>query len=120
MGEMSLNFDVLRNLGLSAVKCNTEDEAQILIVEMFRQYPELVEKYWSNRDHRWSLYEPNTTYGLHIFDKESDTMQIANEQYWIKQGYTIVELKDLMCDRIDYGEFSTAIGSIGSLFGLEE
>ena len=120
MSEVSLNFDVLRDLGLSAVKCNTEDEAQILIDEMFRQHPKLVETYWSNRDHRWSLYEPDTTYGLHIFDNKSDTMQIAPERYWVNHGYAIVELKDLMRDRIDYGEFSTAIDGIDKLFGLEE
>ena len=120
MSEVSLNFDVLRGLGPSAVKCATRDEARILIDEMFRQYPQLVEKYWSDRSSRWSQYSPDTTYGLHIFDNKSDTMQIADEQYWVKNGYTIVALKDLMRDRIDYGEFSAAIGSIGSLFGLEE
>ena len=120
MSEVSLNFDVLRNLGPSAVKCSTREEARILIDEMFRQYPKLVEKYWSDRSSRWSQYKPDTTYGLHIFDNKSDTMQIANEQYWVKHGYAIVELKDLMCDRIDYGEFGSAIGDINNLFGLEE
>ena len=119
MSEVSLNFDVLRNLGPSAVKCSTREEAQILIDEMFRQYPKLVEEYWSDRSSRWGQYKPNTTYGLHIFDNKSDTMQIADEQYWVKHGYAIVDLKDLVCDRIDYGVFSTAIGSINSLFGLE-
>lgn len=119
MSEVNLNFDVLRNMGPSAVKCSTRDEARILIDEMFRQYPQLVEKYWSNRDSRWGQYKPNTTYGLHIFDKESETMQIASDSYWINHGYTVVELRDLICDRADYGEFSTAVESIGSLFGLE-
>lgn len=119
MSEIMLNFNILRDLGRSAVRCSTRDEARILIDEMFRQHPQLVEKYWSDRDHRWGQYKSNTTYGLHIFDKESETMQIARDQYWINHGYTVVDLRDLICGRVDYGEFSTAVESIGSLFGLE-
>ena len=119
MSEIMLDFNILRDLGRSAVRCSTRDGARILIDEMFRQHPQLVEKYWSNKDSRWGQYKPNTTYALHIFDKEAETMQIASDNYWINHGYTIVELKDLICFRADYGEFSASVESIGNLFGLE-
>ena len=120
MSDIRLNFDVLKDLGLSAVKCKNSEQAQILFDEMWRQYPELLKKYWRNTGHRWRQYAPSTTYALHIFDRQVDTMQLANEEYWINHKYVIVQFEDLMCTNIDYGEFGTALGNIKSLFCLEE
>lgn len=118
MNDIRLNFNVLKGLGLSAVKCKNSEQAQILLDEMRRQYPELLEKYWKNTGHRWRQYAPNTTYALHIFDRKIDTMQIADEKYWLDHKYFVVQFEDLMYTSVDYGEFDTNIGNIESLFGF--
>lgn len=104
MGDVKLNFDVLRDMGLTAVRCCNPEQARVLLDEMFRQYPKLVEKYWFDRDPRWEEFQSSTTYALHIFDKKIDTMQIANEFYWESRGYKIVKLSDLIYTNVDYGE----------------
>ena len=120
MGDVRLNFDVLRDMGLTAVRCYNPEQARVLLDEMFRQYPKLVEKYWFDRDPRWEEYQPDTTYALHIFDKKIDTMQIADEAYWKSHSYKIVNFSDLIYKAVDYGEIKLFENSISSLFGLEE
>lgn len=119
MGSVKLNFDVLRKYRLSAVLCENEYQAQVLLDEMFRQYPELVSEYWSNGKTRWDQYAPYTAYALHIFDDESHTMQIASRDYWKSNAYKVVDFEDLVNEVLDLGDICEYEENILALFEME-
>lgn len=119
MGDTKLNFDVLREKGLTAISCSNEYQAQVLLDEMFRQYPELVRKYWSNKDHKWYFYDRDAAYATHIYDDEASTMQVGSKRYWISEGYCIVDFECLVIDQYDLGEICATDFDISSFLGME-
>lgn len=119
MNGVELNFDVLRKYRLSAVLCENEYQAQVLLDEMFRQYPELVSEYWSNGGTRWDQYAPYTAYALHIFDDESHTMQIAPRDYWKSKAYQVIDFEDLVIEVLDLGDIYNCDEDIIALLEME-
>lgn len=119
MDSTMLDFSILSDKGLSAVACANEDQARLLIDEMFRQHRHLVERLWSNENNRWYLYASDTTYALHIFDTESDTMQVAPKHYWLERGYKVFDFADLAVSITDLGALPTQEYNIAELLGLE-
>lgn len=119
MDNTVLNFSILSDKGLSAVTCANEEQAQLLIDEMFRQHRHLVDRLWWNENNRWYLYAPDTTYALHIFDTESDTMQVAPKHYWLEHGYKVFDFDSLVVSSTDLGVLPPQECDIEKWFGLE-
>ena len=99
-----LDFSVLKDMGKVVIQCRLEDDATILVEEMWKQYPELM-NHWSRDDIKWRLYKDDTCYAPHIYDGEASCMQYCNTSYWISEGYLVIQFETLTAAKQDFGEF---------------
>lgn len=98
---------MLKDLGKVAIQCKLERDAIRLVKEMWAQHPELM-NHWGRSDIKWNHYKEDTCYVPHIYDRRAECMQYCNTDYWLSEGYTIIQFEDIALAKKDFGEFEAS------------
>ena len=107
---MAVNFDLIPRDKHCASYCETPEEAEEFLNEMFAQYPDKCRN-WKDGVHNWSqgpCYNPN-------FD-EPNSRYMYHDRYgfYEKNGYVIIPFSDLLSDN----DFEASEQSLELLFGV--
>lgn len=119
---MFVDLSILELYGKSVVRCATKELAEIFIDAMWEQYPDKMKKAWRRNETNWGLYvdDPNGICYKHRIvptGEYTDFCQSTSYRSAIIEGYTIVEIEELICKSLDLGEIDES-GSVCDFFGL--
>lgn len=96
------------------VHCETEEQAVIFYNAMEEHYPRKLSTWISDK---WSDYAEDTCYNPRLYD-DTAGMTFADIDYYMREGFTIVELNEIVEFISDLSIESSDV-SIESLFGME-
>ena len=119
---MYIDLSPLESVGKSAVRCKTEEHAQMFVDAMWDQYPKRLEGIWSRTaQNNWEHYngDPNGICYLHRISYVSDGINYCQSTSFdnaIKHGYAIIEFEELVGASVDFGEVVQSEMDIMCLF----
>lgn len=116
-----LDLKRLENMGKTAVRCSSEEQASMFMEAMFEQYPKLVDGVWRKGQTNWGRYRdigmiyylPRIYRGPGEIDYCQSTILRGRE----RAEYEVVEFEELLCAE-DFGEFSADVTAIKILFDM--
>lgn len=105
-----LNFGILSNYEKAVIV--TENKAQLAAIEkkMREDHPQLMDLWERGEladyevDSELDDWDGAICVAPHIYDDIINTLQVADEGYWRKRGYTLVPFDMLIFEPDDFGE----------------
>lgn len=115
---MNINLSITGMYAKTAVTVHNREQRVALEDAMRREYPDLMELWGPGELAGDGIYGDNfeTCIALHIYDNEESCVQIADEDYWIRNGYVVIDFSLLLEEPTDYGSFSSADSDLSCLF----
>lgn len=120
---MFVDLSILELYGKSVVRCTTKEFAEIFIDAMWEQYPDKMKKAWHRNETNWGLYvdDPNGICYKHRIvptGEYVDFCQSTSYRSAVREGYTVVEIEELISKSLDLGEVMPSDLDIKSLFEI--
>ena len=118
---MTVNLSMLENLGRTAVRCISEEQAEMFMDAMWEQYPKLVSGIWRKGETNWERYRDiGCIYYLpRIVCERGEVSHCQSSTLSSRERgkYKVVEFEELL-QTDDLGEFSKSNMDIEMLFSM--
>ena len=119
---MFVDLSTLESYGKSVVRCRTKEFAKIFIDAMWEQYPDKMKPAWHRDETNFGLYvdDPNGICYKHRIVSSGDHINLCQSTSYrsaVREGYTIIEIEELIGKSFDFGEVQPSDLDIKSLFG---
>lgn len=116
-----LDLKRLENMGKTAVRCSSEEQASLFMGAMFEQYPGLVDGVWRKGQTNWERYrDKGEIYYLpRIYCGPVEVHYCQSTRLGSRERakYKVVEFEELLYVE-DFGEFSADATAMKILFDM--
>lgn len=119
---MKVDLSVLESMGKTAVRCTSNEQAELFMEAMWKQYPHLVEGVWQKGQTNWydcGYDELGEICYKHRIVRGGDSVnfcQSFDPKTAARDGCMILDFSDIF--DLDLGEFEASEFDMKSLFGM--